>query len=105
MCANLSSGACLLSWAFLPMGGCASVLARGTPCFSGADLANLANEAAILATRRNATMITMQDFTLAVERIVAGLEKKNRILNDFERSVVAYHESGHVLVTMALPNS
>ena len=70
-----------------------------TAGFSGADLANLANEAAILATRRNAEAATMDDFTRAIERIVAGLEKKNRILNPKERRVVAYHETGHALVT------
>ncbi len=74
-----------------------------TPGFSGADLANLVNEAAILATRRRAELVTMDDFTRAVERIVAGLEKKNRLLNPYEREVVAYHETGHALVRLALP--
>jgi cell division protease FtsH len=73
-----------------------------TPGFSGADLANLVNEAAIVATRRSATDITMDDFTAAIERIVAGLEKKSRILIPFERELVAYHETGHALVTLAL---
>jgi cell division protease FtsH len=73
-----------------------------TPGFSGADLANLVNEAAIMATRRSATDITMDDFTAAIERIVAGLEKKSRILIPFERELVAYHETGHALVTLAL---
>ena len=73
-----------------------------TPGFSGADLANLVNEAAIVATRRSATDITMDDFTAAIERIVAGLEKKSRILIPFERKLVAYHETGHALVTLAL---
>jgi len=76
-----------------------------TPGFSGADLANLVNEAALLATRRGADSITLEDFTQAVERIVAGLEKKNRLLNAEERRVVAYHEMGHALVAMALPGS
>jgi len=76
-----------------------------TAGFSGADLANLTNEAAILATRRKAEAATMDDFTRAIERIVAGLEKKNRILNPKERSVVAYHETGHALVTLALPGT
>lgn len=76
-----------------------------TPGFSGADLANLVNEAALLATRRGGDSITLDDFTQAVERIVAGLEKKNRILNPEERRVVAYHEMGHALVAMALPGS
>jgi cell division protease FtsH len=74
-----------------------------TPGFSGADLANLVNEAAILATRRKADIVTMNDFTSAVERIVAGLEKKNRLLNEYERKIVAFHESGHALVRLALP--
>ncbi|MFQ5599380.1 MAG: ATP-dependent zinc metalloprotease FtsH [Candidatus Krumholzibacteriia bacterium] len=80
-------------------------IAALTPGFTGADLANLVNEAALLATRRNADAITMDDFTRAVERIVAGLEKKNRLLNPRERERVAYHEMGHTLVAMALPGS
>lgn len=74
-----------------------------TTGFSGADLANLVNEAALLATRRRASAVGLEDFTRAVERIVAGLEKRNRILNPRERKVVAYHEMGHALVAMALP--
>lgn len=74
-----------------------------TPGFSGADLANLVNEAAIVATRRRANSVTLDDFTRAIERIVAGLEKKNRLLNPYERKVVAYHETGHALVRLALP--
>lgn len=74
-----------------------------TPGFSGADLANLVNEAAILATRRRGDQVTLDDFTRAIERIVAGLEKKNRLLNPYERKVVAYHEMGHALVRLALP--
>ncbi|VXB58093.1 ATP-dependent zinc metalloprotease FtsH [Pseudomonas sp. 8AS] len=76
-----------------------------TPGFTGADLANLVNEATLLATRRNAEAVDMQDFTAAIERIVAGLEKRNRLLNPREREVVAYHEMGHALVAMALPGS
>jgi len=71
-----------------------------TPGFTGADLANLVNEAALVATRRDAEAITLEDFTAAIERIVAGLEKKNRILNPRERKVVAYHEMGHALVAL-----
>jgi cell division protease FtsH len=67
-------------------------IAALTPGFTGADLANLVNEAAILATRKNATHVTMEDFNLAIERIVAGLEKKNRLLNEHERKVTAYHK-------------
>jgi cell division protease FtsH len=80
-------------------------IAALTPGFTGADLANLVNEATLLATRRRAEGVTMEDFTSAVERIVAGLEKKNRLLNPFERKTVAYHESGHTLVALALPGS
>jgi cell division protease FtsH len=76
-----------------------------TPGFTGADLANLVNEAALLATRRNADAVSMADFNNAVERIVAGLEKRNRLLNPKEREIVAYHEMGHALVAMALPGS
>ena len=74
-----------------------------TPGFSGADLANLANEAALVATRRGAERVAMRDFTAAVERIVAGLEKKNRLLNPREREIVANHEMGHAIVASALP--
>ncbi|HYX64505.1 MAG TPA: ATP-dependent zinc metalloprotease FtsH [Burkholderiales bacterium] len=76
-----------------------------TPGFSGADLANLVNEAALLATRRGAEAVAMEDFNQAVERIVAGLEKRNRLLNPRERRVVAHHELGHALVAMSLPGS
>jgi len=76
-----------------------------TPGFSGADLANLVNEAAVLATRRDAQSVEMEDFNNAIERIVAGLEKKNRLLNPHEREVVAYHETGHALVALALPGT
>jgi cell division protease FtsH len=74
-----------------------------TPGFTGADLANLVNEAALLATRRGGEEVTLDDFTQAIERIVAGLEKKNRLLNERERRVVAHHELGHAMVAMALP--
>ncbi|TIO20630.1 ATP-dependent zinc metalloprotease FtsH, partial [Mesorhizobium sp.] len=81
----------------------AEKVAALTPGFTGADLANLVNEATLLATRRRADVVTMEDFNNAVERIVAGLEKRNRLLNPREREVVAYHEMGHALVAMALP--
>ena len=74
-----------------------------TPGFTGADLANLVNEATLAATRRKANQVTLADFTVAVERIVAGLERRNRVLNPEERKTVAYHEMGHVLVALALP--
>ena len=76
-----------------------------TPGFTGADLANLVNEAALLATRRNAEAVAMTDFDNAIERIVAGLEKRNRLLNPLERRVVAYHELGHTMVALALPGT
>ncbi len=78
-------------------------IAALTPGFTGADLANLVNEATLLATRRNADAVTMEDFNNAIERIVAGLEKRNRLLNPLERRVVAYHELGHAMVGLALP--
>ncbi len=74
-----------------------------TPGFTGADLANLVNEATLAATRRKANQVTLADFTVAIERIVAGLERRNRVLNPEERKTVAYHEMGHVLVALALP--
>ncbi|HTU55373.1 MAG TPA: ATP-dependent zinc metalloprotease FtsH, partial [Acetobacteraceae bacterium] len=80
-------------------------IAALTPGFTGADLANLVNEAALLATRRNAEQVTFQDFEQAVERIIAGLEKRNRLLNVHERTVVAHHEMGHALVAMTLPGT
>ncbi|HEX7012636.1 MAG TPA: ATP-dependent zinc metalloprotease FtsH [Steroidobacteraceae bacterium] len=78
-------------------------IAALTPGFSGADLANLVNEAALLATRRGGEAVTLADFTEAVERIVAGLEKRNRLLNERERRIVAHHEMGHALVALSLP--
>ena len=80
-------------------------IAAMTPGFTGADLANLVNEAALLATRRNGDAVTMADFNNAIERIVAGLEKRNRLLNPLERRTVAYHELGHTIVALALPGT
>lgn len=80
----------------------AEKIAALTTGFTGADLANLVNEAALLATRRGASAVAMQHFTAGIERIVAGLEKKNRLLNPDERKVVAYHEMGHALVALAM---
>lgn len=74
-----------------------------TPGFTGADLANLINEAAMVATRRGGEVVTLDDFTQAIERIVAGLEKRNRILNPHERQVIAHHEMGHAIMAMTLP--
>ncbi len=78
-------------------------IAALTPGFSGADLANLVNEAALLATRENAPNVDATHFTRAIERIVAGLEKRNRLLNAREREIVAHHEMGHALVALSLP--
>ncbi|MDF2371017.1 MAG: ATP-dependent zinc metalloprotease FtsH [Rhizobiaceae bacterium] len=76
-----------------------------TPGFTGADLANLVNEAAIVATRRGAKSVTLDDFTNAVERIIAGSERKSRLLNPEERRRVAYHEMGHALAAATMPGS
>jgi cell division protease FtsH len=80
-------------------------IAALTVGFSGAELANLVNEAALLATRRGADAVALRDFNDGIERIIAGLEKKNRVLNEKERRTVAYHEMGHALVAMTLPGS
>lgn len=77
-------------------------IAALTPGFTGADLANLVNEASLVAVRRNGDTITDADFTVAIERMLAGLEKKNRLINKFERNVVAHHEMGHAIVSMAI---
>ena len=81
----------------------AEAVAALTPGFTGADLANLINEATLLATRRGADAVTMTDFNNAIERMVAGLEKRNRLLNPKEREIVAYHEMGHALIALSLP--
>lgn len=73
--------------------------------FAGADLANVVNEAALCATRRNADAVTLGDFTQAIERIVAGIEKKHSLIGDDERRLVAYHELGHALTALALPGA
>ncbi|HEU4598518.1 MAG TPA: ATP-dependent zinc metalloprotease FtsH [Solirubrobacterales bacterium] len=78
-------------------------VARQSPGFSGADLANLVNEAAILAARRNKKVIGMSEFTEALERIVAGPERKSRIISDAEKAIIAYHEGGHAVVQRILP--
>jgi cell division protease FtsH len=83
----------------------AEKVAALTPGFTGADLANLVNEAALVATRHKASEISMSDFTSAVERMVAGLEKRKRVLSPKERRVVAYHEMGHALTAMSLPGT
>jgi cell division protease FtsH len=80
-------------------------IAGMTPGFVGADLANLVNEAALLAVRHDKKKVGMAEFQEAVERIVAGLEKKNRLINEKERKFVAYHEVGHALVALSLPGT
>ncbi len=82
-----------------------SVLSRRTPGFTGADLANLINEAALLAARRRKNKITMLELEEAIDRVIAGPERKTRVMTEEERKVIAYHETGHALVGYALPNS
>ncbi|NLA80102.1 MAG: ATP-dependent zinc metalloprotease FtsH [Chloroflexi bacterium] len=79
------------------------VLARGTPGFAGADLENLVNEAALLAARRNKKVIGNDEFEEAVERVIAGPERKSRLMNEDEKRLTAYHEAGHAIVIAALP--
>ncbi len=78
-------------------------VARKSPGFSGADLANLVNEAAILAARRNKKLITTPEFGEALERVVAGPERKSRVISDAEKAIIAYHEGGHAMVQRVLP--
>lgn len=80
-------------------------IAARTPGLAGAELANLVNEATLLAGRVNRQFVTMRDFDEAIERVVAGLEKKNRRINEREKEIVAYHESGHALVSTLLPHT
>ncbi|MDE3096725.1 MAG: ATP-dependent zinc metalloprotease FtsH, partial [Chloroflexota bacterium] len=80
-------------------------LAKQTPGFSGADLANLVNEAAILAARRNKKKISMSEFNEAVDRVIAGPERKSRVITPREKKIIAYHEAGHALVGHLLPNA
>ena len=82
-----------------------SVLAARTPGFVGADLANIVNEAALLAARKNKTEVDMTDFEAAIDRVVAGLEKKTRVMNKKEKEIVAYHECGHTLMAELLPTT
>ncbi len=80
-----------------------SVLAKATPGFVGADIENLVNEAAILAARRNKKAISMREFEEAIERVIAGPERKSRIITEEEKRVIAYHEAGHAVVMRNLP--
>jgi len=81
------------------------LIAARTPGFAGADLANVVNEAALLAARKDRDKVVMADFMEAIERVVAGLEKKNRRMNEKEKEIVAYHESGHGLVSSLCAHS
>jgi len=81
------------------------ILARRTPGFSGADLANLANEAALLAARRSKRAVGMEELEEAIERVLAGPERRSRVISDHEKKVIAYHESGHALVARLIPNT
>ena len=82
-----------------------SFLARQTPGFSGADIANVCNEAALIAARHNKKFISKEDFLAAIDRIVGGLERKNKIITDEEKRVIAYHEAGHATVSWILENA
>ena len=82
-----------------------SVLARGTPGFSGADLANMVNEAALSAARQNRKAVLHYDFELAKDKVLMGVERKSMILSDEEKKVTAYHEAGHAMIAVTLPNS
>ena len=80
-------------------------LAKQTPGFSGADIANLCNESALIAARKNKKLITKEDFLDAVDRIVGGVERKNKLMTEEERKIIAYHESGHATVSWMLEHA
>jgi len=82
-----------------------SILARGTPGFSGADIANMVNEAALLAAKLNRKSVIMDDFEKAKDKILMGVERKSLIINETEKQLTAYHESGHVLVSEMIPDT
>ena len=82
-----------------------SVIARGTPGFAGADLANLVNEAALIAARQNRKVVTMYDFEVAKDKVIMGAERKSMMLSDAEKKTTAYHEAGHALVAVMLPDA
>ncbi len=83
----------------------AKVIARGTPGFSGADLANLVNEAALLAARRNKRVVTMSELEDAKDKVMMGAERRSMVMTDEEKKLTAYHEAGHALVTLHMPQS
>ena len=80
-------------------------LAKQTPGFSGADIANVCNEAALIAARHNKKYVSREDFLAAIDRIIGGLERKNKIISDEEKRVIAYHEAGHATVSWILENA
>ena len=82
-----------------------SFLAKQTPGFSGADIANVCNEAALIAARHNKQFVSREDFLAAIDRIIGGLERKNKIITDEEKRVIAYHEAGHATVSWILENA
>ncbi|MBI9048332.1 MAG: ATP-dependent zinc metalloprotease FtsH [Anaerolineaceae bacterium] len=82
-----------------------AILARGTPGFVGADIENLVNEAAILAARHNKKTIEQSDFQESIERVIAGPERKSRLISEEEKRIVAYHEAGHAIVLNAIPHA
>jgi len=81
------------------------VIARATPGFVGADIENLVNEAAILAARRNKKTISQAEFEEAIERVIAGPERKSRLINAEEKRIIAYHEAGHAVVMNSIPEA
>ncbi|HCB11180.1 MAG TPA: cell division protein FtsH, partial [Cyanobacteria bacterium UBA11991] len=81
------------------------ILAKRTPGFTGADLQNLLNEAALLAARKGESLITMDDVDLSIDRVVAGIEKKSKVLTDKDKEITAYHEVGHALIDKLLPDA
>ena len=81
------------------------VIAKETPGFSGADLANLVNEGALLAARRNKKLIGTSEFEEAIDRVIAGPERKSRVISEKEKAMTAYHEAGHALVAYKLPKA
>lgn len=82
-----------------------SIIARRTPGFSGADLANLTNEAALLAARKNKEAVGMEELEASIERVMAGPERKSRVISVYEKKIVSYHESGHALLALLVPES
>jgi len=82
-----------------------NVIARGTPRFAGADLANLVNEAALIAARQNRKVVTMYDFEMAKDKVIMGVERRSRIISDEEKKHTAYHEAGHAIVAALLPEA